>query len=156
MSVDHETRSPYAPPAVPVPPPLHQMPVSNPDAAGSQLRVLGVLHHVLGGLSLASALAFGLILAFGISQEAAEGFSDPSGIGAIGMFSVIVATSLLGGALCIWAGLNLMRHTRPGLCTAVAALCCLNVPLGTALGITTLVILQRHEVRALFAGTRRP
>jgi hypothetical protein len=125
--------------------------------ASSQLRTLGVLHHILGGLSLAGAGVFGFILVFGFTQEAAEGFTDPVGKATIAIFAVLTLGSLIGGALCIWSGLHLLRHTRPGLCTTVAALLCLHVPLGTALGIATLVLLQRPDTRVLFdaAGAHR-
>lgn len=128
------------------------MPVS-PAAASSQLRTLGVLHHILGGLSLAGAVAFGIILVFGFTQEAAEGFTDPVGKATIAVFAVLAIGSLTGGVLCIWSGLHLLRHTRAGLCNVVAALLCLHVPLGTALGIATLVLLQRPDTRALFDAT---
>ena len=152
MSVERDAPSPYAPPAVSAP--LQRAAPVDPAATLTLLRTLGVLHHVLGALSLFGTLSLGLFLLFGISHEAATGFSDPSGIAMIAVVGMLVVLSLLGGALCIWAGLHLMRQTRLGLCTAVAALCCLNVPLGTALGISTLLILQRHEVRAAFAGPR--
>lgn len=132
------------------------MPVPSAVASG-QLRTLGVLHHILGALSLAGAVILGVILVFGFTQEAAEGFADPVGKATIAVFAVLTLGALVGGVLCIWSGLHLLRHTRPGLCNVVAALLCLHVPLGTALGISTLVILQRPETRALFdaAGTRR-
>jgi len=151
VSAGPEPASPYAPPATASPA------LRGPAAASGQLRTLGVLHQILGGLSLAGAVVFGIILVFGFTQEAAEGFTDPVGKATIAVFAVLTIGSLIGGALCIWSGLHLLRHTSPGLCTSVAALLCLHVPLGTALGITTLVILQRPDTRALFdaTGTRR-
>ncbi|MDR7194112.1 hypothetical protein [Luteimonas terrae] len=118
--------------------------------AGGQLRSLGILHLVLGGLTLAGAGAFGIILVFGISQEAAEGFRDPTGLATIAVFAVLTAASLIGGALCIWSGLHLLRRTRMQLCMTLSALLCLHVPLGTALAIATLLSLQRPEIRVLF------
>lgn len=150
MPTGHDTRSPYTPPNTPAA--WHAAPPADAAAGAVQLRTLGVLHHIFGGLSLAGAMGFGLVLVFGIAQEAADGFNDPSGVAMIAVFGMLVALSLLGGGLCIWAGLHLMRHTRPGLCTLVAALCCAHVPLGTALGISTLVLLQRPDARAAFAA----
>lgn len=150
MSADHEPASPYAPPVAASP--ALRVPVS-PAAASGQLRTLGVLHHILGVLSLAGAVVFGIILVFGFTQEAADGFTDPVGKAAIAVFGVLATGSLVAGALCIWSGLHLLRHTRPGLCATVAALLCLHVPLGTALGIATLVILQRPDTHALFNAT---
>ncbi|VXB84771.1 conserved membrane hypothetical protein [Luteimonas sp. 9C] len=154
MSAGPEPASPYAPPATASP--ALRVPVPSAVASG-QLRTLGVLHHILGALSLAGAVIFGVILVFGFTQEAAEGFADPVGKATIAVFGVLAIGSLIGGVLCIWSGLHLLRHTRPGLCTTVAALLCPHVPLGTALGIATLVVLQRPDTRALFdaAGARR-
>lgn len=154
MSVDRDTASPYAPPPVPVLP----RPVASPVGEArtvSSLRTLAVFHHLLGALSLAGALGWGAFLAFGIAQEAADGFADPAGLGMIAMIGVVVAASLAGGMACIWAGLQLARPARLGACTTIAALACLSFPLGTALGIATLVTLQRPDVRAAFAQPSR-
>lgn len=123
------------------------------EVASGQLRALAVLHLVLGGLSLAGAGAFGLILVFGFSQEAADGFGDPTGLATIAVFAVLTLASLAGGALCLWSGLHLLRRTRMQLCMTLSALLCLHVPLGTALAIATLLSLQRPEIRALFDRT---
>lgn len=154
MSAGPEPASPYAPPAVTSP--ALRVPTS-PDVASGQLRTLGVLHHILGALSLAGAVAFGIILVFGFSRVAAEGFVDPVGKATIAVFGVLTLVAMTGGALCIWSGLHLLRHTRRDLCSTVAVLIMLHVPLGTALGIATLVVLQRPDARALFdaAGARR-
>lgn len=154
MSAGPEPASPYAPPATASP--AARVPVS-PATASRQLRTLGVLHHVLGVLSLAGAVVFGIILVFGFTQEAAEGFTDPVGKAAIAIFATLAIGALIAGVLCFASGLHLLRHRRLALCTTIAALLCLHVPLGTALGIATLVLLQRPDARALFdaAGVRR-
>jgi hypothetical protein len=55
-------------------------------------------------------------------------------------------------ALIIYTGSSLRARKRPTLCKVMACLVCLNVPLGTALGVWTLVVLGRDSVRRLFDG----
>ncbi|MEN4902551.1 hypothetical protein [Luteimonas sp. TWI1437] len=139
--LDH---APYAPP---------RAPVTVPAQIDGQLRTLSVLHHVLGALSLAGSLPLVVLLVFGIANEAADDFADPAGIGMIAVVGALVVAALAGGALCIRGGLDLARRRRHGLCVAVAALVCLNIPLGTALGVYALLVLSRPDVRAAFAAT---
>ncbi|UNK43299.1 hypothetical protein MNO14_04195 [Luteimonas sp. S4-F44] len=141
--------APYAPPRAPGP----TAPASSSAQIDGQLRTLSVLHHVLGALSLAGSLPFVVLLVFGIAHEAADDFADPAGIGMMAVVGSLVVFTLGGGALCIRAGIDLARRRHHGLCVAVAALACLNIPLGTALGIYALSVLARPDVRAAFAAT---
>lgn len=133
------------------------------------LRLLAIFHYVWGGLTLAYSLFFGLYLAIGVfalSNPAAfdnkgSAQSDPAGaqfmgtvftaMGAIGM---VFALGL--GGLTIWAGRCLARRERFNLCFAMACINCLGVPVGTVLGVFTLVVLNRPSVRALFDPTFVP
>lgn len=140
---------PYAPPRVPGP----AAPALSPAQIDGQLRTLSVLHHVLGALSLAGSLPLLVLLVFGIVNEAADDFADPGGVSTIAVVGALVLAALAGGALCIRAGFDLARRRRHGLCVAVAALACLNFPLGTALGVYALVVLSRPDVHAAFSAT---
>ena len=42
---------------------------------------------------------------------------------------------------------------RYGVCIAAAVLCCLNMPLGLAVGIWTFVVITRPEVKGAFDRT---
>jgi hypothetical protein len=57
---------------------------------------------------------------------------------------------MLSAALSIVAGRNLAAHRGYVFCVVVAALECLWVPLGTILGVFTIVVLQRESVKELF------
>ncbi len=118
--------------------------------------MLGVLFLVFGALNAVGALAASGMLAFGILNEAASDFADPAGIGAIVIVGVLVLFALLGAVLGFLAGFGLMRTRRYGLCMAASVLACLSLPLGTVLGIFTLVTLQRADVRAAFAAGDLP
>jgi hypothetical protein len=68
--------------------------------------------------------------------------------------------ALIGGAavLCGWAfaalifvaGRSLAARKRHTFCVVVAALCCALFPLGTVLGVFTILVLTRPTVKAMF------
>jgi hypothetical protein len=49
----------------------------------------------------------------------------------------------------------LKRRERSTFCMIVAGFNCLWVPVGTALGVFTILVLQRPSVKALFTGDER-
>jgi len=73
-------------------------------------------------------------------------------------FGLIFA--LIGGAaaLCGWsfaalivaAGRSLAARKRHTFCIVIAAICCAVFPLGTALGVFTILLLSRPAVKAMF------
>ena len=66
--------------------------------------------------------------------------------GGISLFTWAVA------ACCLFAGYNLGAKKRYIFCFVVACLCCIQIPLGTILGVFTIVVLARPSVKDLFAG----
>ena len=136
-------------------------PLKREDA--DHLRILGILHYVSAGLSLLGTCAVGAWTAmiFTVAGMDPQGGGQPppeefvwmmGGFGAaLALFSLatVVAQAL--------AGRNLHRRTGRTLVLVVAALECLNMPLGTILGVFTFVVLGRPSVRAAFAANdRRP
>jgi hypothetical protein len=69
--------------------------------------------------------------------------------GGIGLF--IILLSAVWVVLDLLAGRYLAEARNRGFCMVVAALNCLSVPLGTALGVFTFVVLARPSVEARFA-----
>jgi hypothetical protein len=71
-----------------------------------------------------------------------------------------IVLTVFGGVLALmgWvfaflvflAGRKLASHRSRTFCIVIAALCCILVPLGTLLGVFTLVVLSRQSVQALF------
>ena len=51
-----------------------------------------------------------------------------------------------------FAGRCLQSHRRPTFCFVIAVLSCLHAPIGTVLGVFTIIVLQRPSVKELFAG----
>lgn len=70
------------------------------------------------------------------------------------MFTVLGTVFVAGGlgmaAFVIQAGRCLAQRRRHLLCLIVAGLLCLCAPLGTVLGVFTLVTLLRPQVKAAF------
>ena len=69
----------------------------------------------------------------------------------IGSFVILMMWSI--ALLSFFAGRNLAARKGYTLCMIAAALCCLSVPIGTALGIFTFIVLSRPTVKALFQPT---
>ena len=123
-----------------------------------QLNLLGTLHYVFAGLCTLGACVFivhlviGLMVLINPESMQSKGDMPPEAMG--WMFTVMGGAGLLGGwtlaALVLFAGRALKRRVRHVYCMVIAALCCLMFPLGTALGIFSLVVLARAPVKELF------
>lgn len=127
------------------------------------LRLLSILHYVWGGL-VACGSCFGAIYAIiggGVMTAAAAqqgNNAPPAFVGAIffliGGFIVLLVGTL--SALTILAGRSLAQRKRYTFCLVMACLSCLSVPLGTALGVFTIIVLQRPTVKAMFGRPTPP
>jgi len=67
-----------------------------------------------------------------------------------GIFGVIIILSLIFACFEIYAGICLKKRRHPILIQIVAALYCLSIPWGTALGVFTFMVLNRPSVKPLF------
>ncbi len=67
-----------------------------------------------------------------------------------GVFGFIVFLTLIFAGLEIYAGRCLKHRQHPILIQIVAAIYCLSIPWGTALGVFTFMVLNRPSVRPLF------
>lgn len=125
------------------------------------LNVLSVLHYVLGGLT-ALFSCFPLVhLGLGIAVlcGALDERGSPPRI--VGWFFILFAAAVIvaGWALAVLviaAGRRLRRHVSHTFCVVVAALECIIMPLGTVLGVFTIIVLSRDSVKRLFSTNRPP
>jgi hypothetical protein len=128
------------------------------------LRLLAVFHYVLAGL-VAVTFSFGLIYVFmGIAMlKGAIPMGPPPSGGPAAMplflpwffilfFGAFVLVGWTLGILLAGAGYCLSRHKAYTFCFILACVICLNAPLGTALGVCTILVLMRPNVKDLFAG----
>jgi len=130
--------------------------LSNDDA--NQLDLLGIFHYVLGGITLVLAFCPSLHLLMGLLMLAGEMTNDPGQQppAFVGMlFTALPALLMLAGwtlgALMLYAGYALRKRCHLTYCQVVAGVECIQLPLGTILGVLTLIVLNRPGVRAAFA-----
>jgi hypothetical protein len=130
------------------------------------LRLLAIFHYIVGAIT-AIWLSFPLIHVFvglmlllnpqGIASDGKQ--AGPTRL--FGLIFVLIggAVVLFGwtlGALTIYAGRCISRREKHTFCLVVACVNCLQMPLGTALGIFTLIVMLRDSVKQLFAANQTP
>lgn len=125
------------------------------------LRLLRIGHLVMGGTACVVVL-FGLLyVGMGIffvsavpSLPTSSKDVPPALMGwifaAIGAFATIFSAAYVLLAFLSARALRLRRSRT--VCLVTAAISCLHVPFGTAIGIMTFTVLGRPSVRALFAS----
>jgi len=149
-----------------VPPPTTAVPAfSSQDA--DHLRMLSIAHYVVGGLIALFSMIFIIHIVLGITAltgnlplNSGDQPSSPAEQRLFGwMFTLIGCVAVFGGvtlgAFVAYAGRCLARRRRYLLCLIMAGLACLFTPIGTVLGVFSLITLLRPQVKAAFdtAGT---
>lgn len=124
-----------------------------PGTDEEQLRLLSIFHTVLGALTAVFS-CFPLVhVGVGLATLRS---SSPDGPPAwfgwlfVAAGGLAVAFGWTFAVLLLVSARNLARRRRRGLCTLTGALSCLMVPLGTILGVFTLIVLARPSVRDRF------
>lgn len=121
----------------------------------NHLRLLSIFHYVLAGFGALLSLLPVVHIVLGVSMLAG-GFegkdAPPPAFGWV--FIALGAMVMLMGAsyvvLVTLAGRFLSRRRHWTFCVVVAALSCALFPLGTALGVFTVIVLAKPEVKAAF------
>jgi hypothetical protein len=124
----------------------------------SQLKTLAIFYFVLSGLmfftaalSIVQALFFSTF--FNAPTVPSPSQDEFSGLFAgffVGMAVLLLVFYLTGAILMTIAGLNLRNSSRYTFCLIASIVTCLYFPLGTALGIFSVIFLQKDTVKALF------
>jgi len=122
------------------------------------LNLLGTLHYVWTGLLGCTTIA--VVLYFvGIAGFIANAPSGPHGhphdqevvAGVMVVFGIVMAAVLVPLiVLHLLAAAGLRKRTRYTLVLVMSGFTCLSFPLGTGLGIWTIMVLMRPGVKALF------
>ena len=130
------------------------------ETDAEHLRLLSIFHYVVAGLGGMFALfpvihlVIGLfLLTFGGDRE-----MGAPGARAVGAFFVAIASlwilvGLSYAVAMIVAGRHLARRKSHTFCLVMAGISCLFMPLGTVLGVFTIVVLMRDSVKAAFDGS---
>ncbi len=121
------------------------------------LDLLAIFYFVLGGLTALISLFPIVHLIVGIFSLAI-GLTENEPISVImgGFFIVIATIIILFGlalaVLMIITGLRLRQRRSYTFCMVIGAVTCLNMPLGTILGVFTIIVLSKEPVKELFAA----
>jgi energy-converting hydrogenase Eha subunit C len=128
------------------------------------LRLLSIFHYIVGGITALCAcfplihLVIGLALVFAPETPSSpEHSTGPDRL--VGLFFTLFAVAfiILGWAFAIataYTGRCLARREHYTFCLVVAAVNCLNTPIGTILGVFTIVVLMRPSVKERFAANQ--
>lgn len=137
--------------------------MSRSDIDSEHLRLLAIGYYVYAALMALVAcipiIHFTIGMVFLLNPpEQAPGDPFPAQMfGAI--FATVGGLLVLAGwsfAACVlMAGRSLAARKRYTFCFVVAAIACLFVPIGTALGIMSIIVLNRPTVRAMFQGVQQ-
>jgi hypothetical protein len=128
------------------------------ERVAEHLNTLSILYYIYAAL-LALGMCFGgLYVAIGaIAATAikAEPKAPPGAEMVGGIFAIIgtilILVALTGAVCCFLSARYLKQRRNRTFSQVVAALCCLHVPLGTALGVFTFIALAKPETVELYA-----
>jgi len=124
------------------------------------LNLLAIFHYIVAALGALFAcfpilhLVIGLTLLF--APDSPGGPGGPGGIpkAFAVIFIVFPLVFILAGwtfaGLLAYAGMSLKQRTRHTFCLVMAALACMFFPFGTVLGVFTIIMLVKPEVKELF------
>ncbi|WP_052573850.1 hypothetical protein [Haloferula sp. BvORR071] len=149
---------------------MENLPPPNPYQAqedASHLKLLAIFYFIFAGLGVLGTLGFLVFFIAGaqfMGDAGMQGSLDAQGAGVppevgwlFGGFGVVMllfsAVVVLLDFLC---GRWLLERKNRTFCIVVAALSCLSFPLGTALGVFTIIVLCRPSVIALFDRSLSP
>jgi hypothetical protein len=128
------------------------------DNNAQHLKILSIMYYILGALlGLAGCIpiihvSLGAMMVFAPDTFNGGKAPPPPGVGWV--FIILGAGAMLLSwalAICtILSGRFLMKRTHYLFCLIIAAIICTNMPLGTVLGVFTIIVLMRPEVKAMF------
>ncbi len=130
------------------------------------LRLLSIFHYVYAGITAFFSsigliyVGIGLMFVFA-GDKMGGGPQSPPPPAFVGLFFAIIGIVivLFGWAhalVVFFAGRFLKRQTHYVFCFVIAVLNCVFVPFGTALGVCSLLVLNRPSVKALFEAAPVP
>ncbi len=119
------------------------------------LHILSIFHFIMAGIIALIACVPLIHLAMGITMKVGGVTENVPVLGVVGAaFSAVAGLIILIGwglaVLVFLAGKNLDQQTKYQVCLFGAGVLCIFLPMGTILGVFTLVTLQDDSVKALF------
>ena len=147
-------QQPYYNPLPPLAPP--------PSRDDGDLRLLSILEYVYAGILAFTGLVCIVYIVIGAFVARmptpvphGRGSAPPFDMEALGAIFIVIGIVAMviawaKAVLLIVSARSMSARKRHTLCIVTAALTCISFPLGTALGVFTLIVLLRPSVRALF------
>lgn len=134
------------------------------DRDRDHLNILGIMYYVSAGLTVLASLAgmvylvVGILVLRGVIHPKVHLSGDQREV--IGQFFTLLGVLVLGFLALGIANFLVGRCLRSGkertFCFVVACLNLQNLPIGTLLGVFTLIVLSRQRVKFLFDGASEP
>jgi hypothetical protein len=129
------------------------------------LKLLSIFHYVVAGMAAMVAcipfihLFMGLALATGALGDSDPG-TRPVGFAIMAFAAFFIVAGWIFAALVAFAGRSLQTRRRYTYCLVMAGIECIFMPVGTVLGVFTIIVLVRDPVKSLFgmalAGNSAP
>ncbi len=126
------------------------------------LRILYIVHYVAGGIGCLFACFPLMYIAAGLMTIIApdsgyDGSYYESVSGVVGFMFVLIGLFCFLGfislPICtILSGRYIEKRIKHTFSIVIAGIMCIFVPLGTVLGVFTIIVLSRDSVKALYAG----
>lgn len=119
----------------------------------SQLNALALAHYIIGGLGVVFSLFPLLYVALGVAMLSGALDADAPPIAGWLFVGIGITIVILGEAasICVMlSGKHLKRRTGYTFSFVVACVSCISVPVGTILGVLTIIVLSRPAVKAAF------
>jgi hypothetical protein len=125
------------------------------------LRLLSIFNYVLAGLTALTGCFFfihvimGILIVSGkLDGGTSHGGNMPSAFGwiFIVMGALFIILFWAQAVFMLILGRFLARRKHPTFCLVAAGIECLYMPLGTALGVFTIIVLMRPSVKAMFGA----
>jgi hypothetical protein len=125
------------------------------------LNQLAILHWIYGGLSLLGIVVAGIYMSLGLWMVRESGGRFPGeapppeiasalSVLVIGVCTALILVSLVQAGCFAYSGRCLWRRRQRMFSMIMGALAMLWIPLGTALGAFTLVVLCRRSVQDIY------
>ena len=122
------------------------------------LDLLSLFHYIFGGITALTSCLPVIHVIVGFSMVSGKLFEESNGAAPppfMGWIFVIFGTVFivmgLSAAVCmIVAGGKLKRHKNRVFCMVVAGIECMYMPLGTVLGVFTLIALNKESIQEIF------
>ena len=127
----------------------------NQDA--EHLKMLSVFHYVAAGMAAMVAciplihLFMGLALATGMFGDT-DPEARPVGLVIMAFAGLFILCGWTFAAFIAFAGRSLQKRKRYTFCLVMAGVECLFMPVGTVLGVFTIMVLVRDSAKELFNG----